>query len=84
VIAPQVAVAPGMDSAIIVSAFIVAVIGGLGSVTGAALGALIIGAAETLGTIVAPTWASAFIYLAMIVVLVARPSGLLGIPERQQ
>jgi branched-chain amino acid transport system permease protein len=82
IITPQVAVAPGMDSAIIVSAFIVAIIGGLGSVAGAALGALIIGAAETIGTIVAPDWASTFIYLAMIVVLVARPAGLLGIPER--
>jgi branched-chain amino acid transport system permease protein len=84
VVAPEVAVAPGMDSAIVVSAFIVAVIGGLGSVTGAAIGALIIGAAETIGTIVAPTWASTFIYLAMIVVLMARPSGLLGLRERPQ
>jgi branched-chain amino acid transport system permease protein len=82
VIAPQVAVAPGMDSAIVVSAFLVAVIGGLGSVVGAAIGALVIGAAETIGTVVAPTWASAFIYLAMIAVLVVRPSGLFGTPER--
>jgi branched-chain amino acid transport system permease protein len=82
VIAPQVAVAPGMDGAIIVSAFIVAIIGGLGSVAGAALGALIIGAAEQAGTVIAPSWASAFIYLAMIIVLVIRPAGLLGIPER--
>ena len=81
IVAPQIAVAPGMDSAIVVSAFIVAVIGGLGSVAGAAIGALIIGTAETIGTIVAPTWASTFIYLAMIVVLVARPSGLLGLRE---
>ncbi|HLI41466.1 MAG TPA: branched-chain amino acid ABC transporter permease [Streptosporangiaceae bacterium] len=82
VVTPQVAVAPGMDSAIIVSAFIVAIIGGLGSVAGAALGALIIGTAETIGTVVAPSWASAFIYLAMIIVLVLRPAGLLGIPEQ--
>jgi branched-chain amino acid transport system permease protein len=82
IVTPQIAVAPGMDSAIIVSAFIVAIIGGLGSVTGAALGALIIAGAEQVGTIVAPSWASAFIYLAMITVLVVRPTGLLGIPER--
>ncbi len=82
IVTPQVAVAPGMDSAIIVSAFIVAIIGGLGSVAGAALGALIIGTAETIGTVVAPSWASTFIYLAMIIVLVLRPAGLLGIPER--
>ncbi|MHB1596863.1 MAG: branched-chain amino acid ABC transporter permease [Streptosporangiaceae bacterium] len=84
IVAPDVAVAPGMDSAIVVSAFIVAVIGGLGSVAGAAIGALIIGTAETIGTIVAPTWASTFIYLAMIIVLMARPSGLLGLRERRQ
>ncbi len=81
-VAPQVAVTPGMDAAIVVSAFIVAVVGGLGSVVGAALGALIIGAAQTIGTSVAPSWASSFTYLAMIVVLAARPSGLLGTPER--
>ena len=74
-VAPQVAVTPGMDAAIVVSAFIVAVVGGLGSVVGAALGALIIGAAQTIGTSVAPSWASSFTYLAMIVVLAARPLG---------
>jgi branched-subunit amino acid ABC-type transport system permease component len=77
-IAPLQAIAPGMDVSIIVSAFIVAVIGGLGSVAGAALGAVIIGLFEALGTLWAPTWASAFVFLAMIIVLVVRPSGLLG------
>lgn len=81
-VSPQVTVAPGMDTAIIVSAFIVAVIGGLGSIPGAALGALIIGIAETLGASYAPSWASSFMYLAMIAVLVMLPSGLLGRVER--
>jgi branched-subunit amino acid ABC-type transport system permease component len=81
-VSPQVTVAPGMDTSIIVSAFIVAVIGGLGSIPGAALGALIIGVAETLGASYAPSWSSSFMYLAMIAVLVMLPSGLLGRAER--
>jgi branched-subunit amino acid ABC-type transport system permease component len=71
-----------MDAAIIVVAFIVTVIGGLGSIVGAALGALLIGLAQTLGTSYAPSWASSFTYLAMIAVLAVRPWGLLGTPER--
>jgi len=82
VVTPQVSVAPGMDESIIVTTLLVVVIGGLGSVSGTALAALIIGTADTVGTLVAPTWASTFMYLAVIVVLVVRPWGLLGTPER--
>lgn len=82
IVAPQQAVAPGMDAQIIVAAFIVAVIGGLGSVPGAAIGALVIGVVDTLGAVYTPTWASTFIYLLMILVLAVRPWGLLGAPER--
>lgn len=82
VIAPLQAVGPGLDSQIIAAAFIVAVVGGLGSVPGAALGALIIGIFETLGTLWLPTWAPVSIYLVMIVALAIRPTGLLGAPER--
>jgi branched-chain amino acid transport system permease protein len=77
-VAPLQAIGPGMDSAILVSAFIVTVIGGLGSIAGAALGAAVIGLFQAVGTLWLPTWAPAFIFLAMIVVLVIRPSGLLG------
>ncbi len=80
--APGITIAPGMDTEILVDAFIVAVIGGLGSVTGAALGALIIGIFQAIGVLLAAEWSSAFIYLAMIIVLIVRPSGLLGLPER--
>ncbi|MGH3630189.1 MAG: branched-chain amino acid ABC transporter permease [Sciscionella sp.] len=82
VIAPLQAIAPGLDASIIVSAFIVAVIGGLGSVAGAAIGAVIIGLFEASGVLWAPTWAPTFIYLAMILVLGIRPWGLLGTAER--
>jgi len=82
VVSPQLAVAPGSDTSIIVAAFIVTVIGGLGSIPGAAIGALVIGLAQTIGTSVAPSWAATSIYLAMILVLAVRPSGLLGVAER--
>lgn len=82
VVTPQISVAPGMDEAVIVTTLLVVVIGGLGSVVGTAIGALIIGIADTVGTLVAPDWASTFMYVAVIIVLVARPWGLLGTPER--
>jgi branched-subunit amino acid ABC-type transport system permease component len=82
VIAPQQAVQPGLDAQIIVAAFIVAVIGGLGSIAGAAIGALIIGIVQTMGAVWSPSWASTFIYVLMILVLAVRPWGLLGQPER--
>lgn len=82
VIAPLEGVGPGMDTQIIVAAFIVTVIGGLGSVVGAALGAIVIGAVETLGTLWVPTYASSATYVVMIVVLAVRPWGLFGTPER--
>jgi len=80
--APLASVAPGLDASIIIAAFIVAVIGGLGSVTGAAIGALIIALFNTAGVLWAPAWEPAFIYLAMIAVLALRPWGLLGRAER--
>ena len=79
---PLQSISPGLDASIIVSAFIVAVIGGLGSVAGAAIGAVIISLFDTAGVLWAPSWEPAFIYLAMIAVLAVRPWGLLGTPER--
>jgi branched-subunit amino acid ABC-type transport system permease component len=79
--APMQSLVPGLDASIIVAAFIVAVIGGLGSVAGAAIGAVIIALFDTAGVLWAPKWQSAFIYLAMIAVLAVRPWGLLGTPE---
>ncbi len=82
IVAPQTSIAPGIDQAIIVSAFIVTVIGGLGSIAGTALGAVLIGVAQTLGTRYAPNWASTVIYVVLIAVLAVRPWGLLGAAER--
>jgi branched-chain amino acid transport system permease protein len=80
--APLESVSPGLDASIIISAFIVSVIGGLGSVAGAAIGAVVIALFNTAGVLWAPSWEPAFIYLAMIVVLALRPWGLLGTAER--
>ncbi len=79
---PIESITTGLGTQILVEAFIVVVIGGLGSVPGAAIGAVVIGMFETAGVIWAPSFASAFIYLAMILVLIVRPSGLLGVAER--
>ncbi len=80
--APLESVSPGLDASIIISAFIVSVIGGLGSIAGAAIGAVIIALFNTAGVLWAPSWEPAFIYLAMIAVLALRPWGLLGTAER--
>lgn len=81
-IAPLESVGPGLDTQIIVAAFIVTVAGGLGSVLGAALGALVIATVEGLGTLWVPSYASSAPYLVMILVLAVRPWGLFGTPDR--
>lgn len=82
VTSPIESVTTGLGTEILVEAFIVVVIGGLGSIPGAAIGAIVIGLFETAGVLWAPSFASAFIYVAMILVLIVRPSGLLGVAER--
>lgn len=81
-IAPLESVGPGLDTQIIVVAFIVTVVGGLGSVSGAAVGAVVIATVESLGTLWVPSYASSAPYLVMIIVLAVRPWGLFGTPER--
>jgi branched-subunit amino acid ABC-type transport system permease component len=81
-VAGQSAVGLGMDVNIIVEAFAVVVIGGLGSFPGALLGALLIGLIISFGILIAPGWASMLPFAAMAVVLIVRPWGLLGKPER--
>lgn len=59
-------------------AFAVVVIGGLGSLGGAALGSLLVGQLNAFGLLIMPEWNMAFMFLAMALVLVLRPRGLLG------
>ena len=69
-----------MDVEVIVESFIVVVVGGMGSLTGTLLGALIIGQLNAFGIILFPRFAIVFVYILMAVVLVTRPWGLLGKP----
>ena len=75
-----VAISPTMDVQIILLAFIVVVVGGLGSFGGSLLGALIIAEVTTFGVLLLPQFALAFVFVIMAVVLLLRPWGLLGKP----
>ena len=68
-----------MDTEILIPAFIVIVIGGMGSLRGAFAGSLLIGIADTFGKAYFQSIALFLIYLAMLVVLLIRPQGLFGI-----
>ena len=78
VVAPISTVYPGMGDQMLILSFVVIVLGGIGSVTGAAIGALLIGFADTFGQVLFPAAASISIYLVMAVVLLWRPHGILG------
>ena len=65
---------------ILLLAIVVVIIGGMGSVQGALVGGILIGLIDSLGTVLFPDFAMFMIYLAMIIVLLIRPSGLLGRP----
>ena len=82
-VSPIAAIVPGMDVEIIINAFIVVVIGGLGSFWGTLLGALILGQVTTFGILVLPRLSMVFIYVLMAVVLILRPWGLLGKPMQR-
>lgn len=77
-VAPTIAVVPGFAVDATVLAFAVIAIGGMGSLEGAALGALIVGLLRALAVHLFPEADLVVIYLAMIVVLVVRPQGLFG------
>src|SRR6516164_5712 len=70
---------PGEDTEILIPAFIVIVVGGMGSLRGAFIGSLLIGEADTFGKAYLPGLALFLIYLVTAVVLLARPQGLFGI-----
>ena len=78
-LAPIFAVHPAMGAEIITSAFVVVVIGGLGSFWGVVLAALVVGVVKGLVTAAGyPQYSEAAIYLLMLLVLLARPRGLFG------
>jgi len=74
--APASSVYPGMGNQVLIICFVVVVIGGIGSVTGALVAALAIGFVDTFGKVFLPDYAGMLVYLLMAVVLVWRPEGL--------
>jgi branched-chain amino acid transport system permease protein len=82
----------GMGEPVLITAFVVIVIGGIGSITGALVGALLVGMVQTLGSFLLPQWSetllgdaeagivlsSMAIYVLMALVLIFRPRGLMG------
>jgi branched-chain amino acid transport system permease protein len=69
-------VAPGIGAAMIIQAFIITVIGGLGNLKGAFVGSLIVGVLSAYGTLYFPVFELFFIFVIMAVVLLVRPEGL--------
>lgn len=78
VVAPVSTVFPGMGDGMLILSFVVVVLGGLGSVAGAAIGALLIGLTDTFGKVFFPSISSILIYVLMAAVLIWRPNGILG------
>jgi branched-subunit amino acid ABC-type transport system permease component len=76
--APLAGAALGSDLDAIIDAFVVVVVGGLGSIPGALLAAVLIGMVRSFGILVIPQFAMAFVFLLMALVLIVRPTGLFG------
>jgi branched-chain amino acid transport system permease protein len=68
----------GEDSHFLLASLQVVIVGGMGSIPGAALGALIIGCAEQLGLVYFQNYATMLTFVIMVIVLALRPQGLLG------
>ena len=81
-VTPVKSIVPGMDVEIIIEAFIVVVIGGLGSLWGTLLGSLIYGLVLAFGIVIFPRFSIFAAFIIMAVVLIVRPWGLLGRPVR--
>ena len=78
---PMLSVYPAMGLDMVIEAFVVVVIGGLGSFRGSVVGALLAGLAQAFGSFYIPSLSSIIIFTLMIVVLLVRPGGLFGDPE---
>jgi branched-chain amino acid transport system permease protein len=74
--APMISVQPGLSVGVIITSFAVVIIGGLGSIEGAAVGALVVGLARAASVHIWPTAELFSIYIVMAVILVFRPEGL--------
>ena len=78
--AVELSMVPGEDTRLLLASLIVVIVGGMGSVVGAAIGALLIGLAEQFGLAYAPTYSVVFTFVILIGVLAFRPRGIMGRP----
>ncbi|HVE52804.1 MAG TPA: branched-chain amino acid ABC transporter permease [Ramlibacter sp.] len=76
--AVELSMVPGEDTRLLLASLIVVIVGGRGSVVGAAIGAAILGLAETYGLAYAPTYSVVFTFLILVLVLAFRPRGIMG------
>jgi branched-chain amino acid transport system permease protein len=73
-------IAPGEDIRYLLASLVVVIVGGMGSITGAAIGALLIGLAEQIGLAYFPTYGVVLTFVIMVLVLALRPQGIMGRP----
>ena len=71
-------VSPGEDTRYLLASLVVVIVGGMGSVAGAAIGAMLIGLAEQFGLAYAPTYSVVFTFVIMVIALAFRPRGIMG------
>ncbi len=76
VAAPVSSVYPGMGNSVLIICFVVVVIGGIGSIRGAMLAALLIGIVDTFGKVLLPQAAGVLVYVMMALILLWKPDGL--------
>ena len=76
--AVELSMVPGEDVRLLLASLIVVIVGGMGSVVGAAVGAIILGVAETYGLAYTPTYSVVFTFVILVLVLAFRPRGILG------
>jgi branched-subunit amino acid ABC-type transport system permease component len=80
VTAPNITVTLGIDLSMVLSCFIVIVLGGIGSLVGALVGSLILGLVQSFGVIIVPELTIGLPYMLILIVLFIRPQGLFGKP----
>ena len=76
--APMSSVYPGMGSSVLIICFVVVVIGGIGSITGALVASLLVGFVDTFGKVFFADLSGMGVYVLMAIVLIWRPEGLMG------
>ena len=76
--APMSSVYPGMGSSVLIICFVVVVIGGIGSITGALLSSMLVGIVDTFGKVFFAQYSGVGVYLLMALVLIFRPQGLVA------